>query len=386
MEASVDKELLEQLKQDIETWENESVEFKKKSTSDHELAEAIAGFATANAGRIYIGVEDDGKIVGVDGVDTGIGKDKLLRKIAHISKDLVKPPIRVKVSFIETEYGIVIRIEVPKGKDPVYYVDYRPYTRDLSTTRKLDPSEVEKLYRQHFLASFPQPDETINFLTNTLMQISDVQVIFSDYEDHLIRPDVDQMQYDLGATGRIFLELSAKQAARDMGIAEGLKELGNKLEDLEMHKFYIGKASVDEFGKKLKECNILAKKFYEQIKKRMPSSVIPNYPQVVVETIESLNNEWVKAPRYMERGEPEKLRESFRRFGYTFHRLGSLPDADKYNGLSVELREVGEKLRNLSSTSKYFLPALGLDPIEKVKEEIERVLSTLDDIKESLVE
>ena len=387
MNASFEKDPLEQLKQDIVTWENQSVEFKKKSTSDHEKAEAMAGFATANPGRIYIGVGDDRKIVGVDGVDTGSGKDRRLREIARISKNLVNPPIRVKVLFIETENGTVIRIDVPKGEDPVYYVDYRPYTRDLSTTRKLEPSEVENLYRQYFLSSLvsaPQPDETISFLTDSLMQLSDIQVISYDYEDHLIRPDVDQMQYDLGATGRRLLELSRKQTARDMGISEGLEELGNKLEDLEIYEFYIGRESVDEFGKKLKECNTLADKFYEQIKKNMPPSVIPNYSQVVVEAIESFSNEWTKAPRYMERGEIERLREAFRRFGYTFHRLGSIPDADTYNELSIELRQVGEKLRNLSSTYKYFIPALGWNPVEKVKEDIEGVLSTLGDVKRSL--
>jgi predicted HTH transcriptional regulator len=54
-------EPLKQLKEDIKTWECQTVEFKKTATSDHELAEAIAGFATSNAARIYIGIDDDGQ-------------------------------------------------------------------------------------------------------------------------------------------------------------------------------------------------------------------------------------------------------------------------------------------------------------------------------------
>lgn len=141
---------LKQLKRDIEQWENQYVEFKK-SPSKHDLAQTIAGFATANAGRIYIGVSSDRKITGVDGVKTGIGKDRRQRQISRTTRDNVRPPIHVKVLFIEDESGkTVIRIDVPKGKEPVYYADYRPYTRSLSDTRKLDPSEVRNLHRQHF--------------------------------------------------------------------------------------------------------------------------------------------------------------------------------------------------------------------------------------------
>ena len=51
--------------------------------------------------------------------------------------------------------------------------------------------------------------------------------------------------------------------------------------------------------------------------------------------------------RYLERGKLEKLQDPFRRFGYAFHRLGFLPDAYKYLGLSIKLKEIGEMVRNL---------------------------------------
>ena len=87
-------ELWKQLKQDIDAWECQTVEFKKTAASDHELAEAIAGFATSNIRRIYVGVSHDGQIIGVDNVSTGLEKDAYQRKIAHISKNIVNPPIR----------------------------------------------------------------------------------------------------------------------------------------------------------------------------------------------------------------------------------------------------------------------------------------------------
>lgn len=138
-------ELMKQLEQDITDWESQTVEFKKTATSDHELARAFAGLATANTGRIYVGVGDNRRTEGVDNVSTGSEKDKYQLRIARISRDMVKPAIRVKISFLMVKSKTVVRIDVPKGDEPVYYVDHKPYTRDLSTTRKLEPSEVQAL-------------------------------------------------------------------------------------------------------------------------------------------------------------------------------------------------------------------------------------------------
>jgi hypothetical protein len=378
-------ELVNQLKQDIETWECQSVEFKKTATSDHELAEAIAGFATSNIGRIYIGVNDDGQITRVNNVSTGTEKDAYQQRIANISRIIVKPPIRVKISFIEIETETVVRIDVPKGEEPVYYVDYRPYTRDLSITRKLEPSEVRNLHRLQFLETLAQPpDGRTKFLTDVLTQLSDVQVIYSDYGDHLIKPDVYQLKYDIGATARRIYELSRNQFSKDFAVDVPLKELSDKLEDVEAYEFYMGIESVTEFGKKLEECIRLSNLLIQQIKKNMPPTVAPDFKRYILENTESLKDEWIKAPKYLERGDLEKLRDSFRRFGYTFHRLSALPDADQFENLSIDLKEVGEKLRNLSSTEKYFLLSMGVNPLDKIKNEIEPILSRLESLKHEL--
>jgi len=381
----INVELVKQLKEDVNTWECQTVEFKKTATSDHELAEAIAGFATSNIGRIYVGVGDSGQITGVDNLSTGPEKDAYQRRIAHIARDIVNPPIRVRMSFLDIECKIVVRIDVPKGEEPVYYVDYRPYTRDLSTTRKLEPSEVKSLYQQYFLASLGQPiDERTKFLLDVLTQLSDVSIIASDYMDHLLKPDVYQLKYDIGATARRIEVLSGNQFATDLGIDSTVRELGGKLEDAEAHEFYMGMESVTEFGKKLEDCVKLSNKLYEPVKKNMPPSTLPDFKQIVSENVESLRNEWIKSTKYLQRGELEKLQDSFRRFGYTFHRLGVLPDADKYSGLSIELRKVGERLRNLSSTQKYFLMSVGVNPLDKIKLEIEPILSKLEALKRQL--
>ena len=385
VETNNNAHLFEQLKKDIATWECQALEFKTTATSDHEIAEAIAAFATSNFGRIYLGIDNSRQITGVDNVFDGLGKDTFLRRIAHISKDLVKPPIRVKVSFIETESKVVVRIDVPKGEEPVYYVDHRPYTRDLSTTRKLEPDELKNLYMQYYSSILGQPpsDEQTDYFVEVLTQLSDIQLICLDYADHLIKPDVYQLKYDIGATARRLTILSAKEFGQNLGIDQTLKHLSNRLEDAESYEFYMGMQSVKDFGEILNDCLKLSNQLYEQVKKNMPRPTLPNFKRVVTENIDLLEAEWDKAEKYFQRGELEKLRDSFRRFGYTFHRLGNLPDAD-LQGISIELREAGEKLRNLSSTEKYFLTGIGENPLIKINEEIQPTLTNLETIKKSL--
>lgn len=74
---------------------------------------------------------------------------------------------------------------------------------------------------------------------------------------------------------------------------------------------------------------------------------------------------------------------AFRRFGYAFHRIGSLPDADQI-GLSYELKEIGEQLRDLSSTEKYFLMLSygSTASLDEIKNKIEPLLEMLDRIRQ----
>jgi hypothetical protein len=148
--AFANSALIEQLTKDIQEWETHTIEFKKRATSDSELAEAIAGFATANAGKIYIGIKPDKTIEGVE-IDEHLGKDNYQRRIARITNDVIRPKIRVKLHFIITNmHKTVVRIDVPKGTEPVYFVDFRPYIRYLSQTKKMEPFEVKETYEKYF--------------------------------------------------------------------------------------------------------------------------------------------------------------------------------------------------------------------------------------------
>lgn len=375
---------IKQLREDIKNWECQEVEFKKTATSDHEIAEAIAGFATSNVGRIYLGVDDGGSVTGLDHIKNGADRDVFLRRIANISRNIVKPPIRVSVTFIEFNGMLVAKIDVPKGEEPIYYVDYRAWTRDLSVTRKLEPTEIKNLYLQFLKTTFNESnDPKTQFLVDIIAQMSDTELLGFDYIDHLINPDVNQLMYDIGATAERVSNLSVKEEAQFYGISQPLKDISSALQDAQAHEFYLGMESVIEFGKKIQPAVTIANKVVNQVKKNMPKKTITDYKRLVVESIEILKNEWNNANRYLERGQIERLQDVLRRLGYTFHRLGSLPDGELY-GISMELINTGKKLRKFSSTEKYFLEYAGANPVEKVSPEMVPILNELEAIKQSL--
>lgn len=63
--------------------ETDKVEFKEKI--NYTLTKEIESFLNTNGGAIYIGIDDNGKIVGVDNTD------ETLRKISDIISDQIEP-------------------------------------------------------------------------------------------------------------------------------------------------------------------------------------------------------------------------------------------------------------------------------------------------------
>lgn len=148
------EKLKERLRQDLETGEAQAIEFMSDFPDNTwELAKEIAAFSTSNRGIIYLGVDDDAHVVGVKigNLSDTSGKDSYQRRISGVSNS-IDPRSRVKVDFIDYDGRIVVKIAVPKGVEPVYYVGGKPYLRDLSTSRPATASEVKELYRQYFVA------------------------------------------------------------------------------------------------------------------------------------------------------------------------------------------------------------------------------------------
>lgn len=158
------------LEKDIENWEGKEIEFIGNFPSNiHELAKEMAAFSTSNSGRIYLGVDKNKKMTGLSKIssirdtkgkyevlhsrDTK-GKDEVLNRLAGITRSSVKPPITVTPYFIDIieEDMTILRIDVPKGTEPLYFSSNVPYIRNLSTSDVATPDQIKELYKEYLIS------------------------------------------------------------------------------------------------------------------------------------------------------------------------------------------------------------------------------------------
>jgi hypothetical protein len=108
----------------------------------HSSLKTIAGFLNAKGGTMLIGVDDLGKIRGIER-DLSImnrgNNDRFEQKIRNCLKDRFKPqPIgKVNISFEKFTEGMICRVDVQTSKE-IVHLDNEVYVRDGNTTQKLE--------------------------------------------------------------------------------------------------------------------------------------------------------------------------------------------------------------------------------------------------------
>ena len=96
--------------------ESSTLELKREYTPD--INKAVIAFANTNGGTIYVGVDNNGNVVGVSDVD-----DTML-KISNTIRDSIKPDVTLFVDYqSESVDGeTIIKIIVQKGASSPYYL------------------------------------------------------------------------------------------------------------------------------------------------------------------------------------------------------------------------------------------------------------------------
>ena len=134
--------------------EGSSIEFKAEF-SNTVLKTAVA-FSNSNAGTIYIGIADDGKVIGVE------DPDKELRRAVQSIVDGIRPSIamNLRADIIEKEGKSVIQIEIFEGPNKPYYIREKGpreegvYVRKGSASIPADEGSVRKMLREYPFSSF----------------------------------------------------------------------------------------------------------------------------------------------------------------------------------------------------------------------------------------
>lgn len=130
----------------IKQGESQTIEFKRELPENMtQLAKEIAAFSSANGGVILVGVEDDGRICGIP-VRSPSERDRFRQRIYGVAAKAVKPPVSAEIDFIEIQGKVLAIIQIPPGREPLYYVEGRPYVRYGCIVTIPGPGEIAYLY------------------------------------------------------------------------------------------------------------------------------------------------------------------------------------------------------------------------------------------------
>jgi ATP-dependent DNA helicase RecG len=118
----------------IDKEEGQCIEFKRKY-KDGSLLHVIASFANSSGGEIYLGVDDDREVIGIN--ITPELKDKI-----QSASNTIEDPISVGMEAREIFGKDVLVVKVSKGKSIPYCVSGTVYVRSGAITRPATKQEI----------------------------------------------------------------------------------------------------------------------------------------------------------------------------------------------------------------------------------------------------
>lgn len=126
-------------------FESENTEFKVK-LSDEIYKEVIA-FANTDRGVIYIGVSDDGKVIGIENVDD------TYTRLTNGIRDAIQPDVTMFVKYTLQKDNI-IRVQVGEGSYKPYYLKSKGlkpngvYVRQGASSSPASPELIRQMIKQ----------------------------------------------------------------------------------------------------------------------------------------------------------------------------------------------------------------------------------------------
>ena len=126
--------------------EGQEIEFKRGIVDD-EILKSITAFANTNDGIIVLGVDDKSRIVGVN-VSSAKDKERLIHKLFNLLRSRIRPSLNIRIDFEYLKGLEIAKIFVPRGDEPLYYLDSIIYVRHGDSDIKSSPELIKKILRE----------------------------------------------------------------------------------------------------------------------------------------------------------------------------------------------------------------------------------------------
>ncbi len=151
----------------IKQGEDQQLDFKQSITSAHKIARTIVAFANSEGGKIVIGVDDAGEVIGVDAE-----QEKYM--MMQAGKKYCDPPVFIHFIAMEEGKNTILVAEIVKSKTEHRALDesgeWNFYVRVRDQTILVSDADGQNLADKHNLKPIPIMIEENQGLVNHLKQ------------------------------------------------------------------------------------------------------------------------------------------------------------------------------------------------------------------------
>jgi len=360
--------------------EGQHLEYKETFPQNtRDLAKEIAAFATSNQGTILIGISDFGDLVGISGADNQEERDNLLKRLEGICRGTVKPAITPVAKFAVENELIVLVINVPHGRQPVYYSNNIPYVRHLTEARPAEPHEVLELItgfltNQSIVENETVTDDRSDFYSNLARILGEALIYADQAGDRKINPWLDQWRSEFSYAAAELRDLSAQEIAIEENIADELREVASSLDEVASLRLTLG------CGAKLKQLTEEAKERLIALKQGKIDSIqlsdgsIKQVRDTIIMTVRKLHDLVKRSNDMVEAGKIEELQTEASEFGYQLLKISQYNIDVLGEGIREKLTSIGRDL-HLVETMRLYMDG---------GKSLQAILSKISDSNDSL--
>ena len=126
-------------------FETENIEFKLQITD--EIYKEVIAFANTDGGTIYIGIDDNGNVVGIDNVD------ETYTRITNGIRDAIQPDVTMFIKYTLQD-NKVVKITVGEGSYKPYYLKSKGlkpsgvYIRQGASSTQASPEQIRRMIKE----------------------------------------------------------------------------------------------------------------------------------------------------------------------------------------------------------------------------------------------
>ena len=135
------------IRKQIRQGEGNGTEFKTDIRNLETIARTVCAFLNTLGGTVFCGVDDKGRLVGVEGAEDHI------QKIHAYLLESITPKALFTVNVDNEDGKSIISIEVPQGKDRPYVFAGSVYVREGSSTRMADAEKLRDMVQSKSVAA-----------------------------------------------------------------------------------------------------------------------------------------------------------------------------------------------------------------------------------------